>query len=212
MVEVRYPKNKDELKTGTYTSSLIMMFRDSAESKHKFMSNFYPCNVTLPKEEIELASGEIVRLPAIDFKSTEQAYMAWKTIDYKTRKKIAEMTPGDAKKFSHQDDFPIRPDYSNEGRLEAMRIVVEQKFSDRNPELRQRLLDTKNAALAEGNNWGDTFFGLDLTTGEGENHLGKILMYVRDNLRKEEGLEPVSEKASLSVEKRKNTFKNTFRF
>jgi hypothetical protein len=41
--------------------------------------------------------------------------------------------------------------------------------------------------LVEGNRWGDQFWGVDLRTGLGENHLGKILMKVRDELRSNRG-------------------------
>ena len=37
----------------------------------------------------------------------------------------------------------------------------------------------------EGNGWHDTFWGVDLKTGEGEKHLGRILMQVREELREE---------------------------
>ncbi len=41
------------------------------------------------------------------------------------------------------------------------------------------LLSTGLENLEEGNNWGDTFWGVDLATGRGENHLGRLLMLVR---------------------------------
>ena len=42
------------------------------------------------------------------------------------------------------------------------------------------LLDTGGAELIEGNTWGDTYWGV--CDGVGENHLGKLLMLVRDEL------------------------------
>ena len=44
---------------------------------------------------------------------------------------------------------------------------------------REKLLDTGNAELQEGNNWGDRYWGVDLKTGYGENRLGRIIMKVR---------------------------------
>lgn len=35
--------------------------------------------------------------------------------------------------------------------------------------------------LIEGNDWGDTFWGM--VDGEGENNLGKILMRVREEIK-----------------------------
>ena len=57
--------------------------------------------------------------------------------------------------------------------------VVARAWSD--PEYRQRLLDTGDRELIEGNTWGDRFWGV--CRGEGENKLGRILMRVRDELR-----------------------------
>ena len=44
------------------------------------------------------------------------------------------------------------------------------------------LVATGDAIVIEGNTWRDTYWGVDLKTGEGENHLGKILMRVRSEL------------------------------
>lgn len=46
---------------------------------------------------------------------------------------------------------------------------------------RVRLLATGSAELIEGNVWNDTFWGV--CRGRGQNHLGRILMEVRDGLR-----------------------------
>ena len=64
---------------------------------------------------------------------------------------------------------------------EIMEEVVRAKFSQ-NPELLQRLIDTGDRELTEGNRWHDTYWGVDLTTGQGENHLGIILMKLRAEL------------------------------
>ena len=50
---------------------------------------------------------------------------------------------------------------------------------------------TRDRVLIEGNDWGDTFWGM--TDGEGENHLGKILMRVRAELREAQNDKPNKE-------------------
>jgi predicted NAD-dependent protein-ADP-ribosyltransferase YbiA (DUF1768 family) len=45
------------------------------------------------------------------------------------------------------------------------------------------LLSTGDELLIEGNTWGDTYWGVDLKTGIGENKLGKILMKVREEIK-----------------------------
>jgi predicted NAD-dependent protein-ADP-ribosyltransferase YbiA (DUF1768 family) len=56
---------------------------------------------------------------------------------------------------------------------------VREKF--KNEELAQLLIDTDDHELIEGNWWHDYFWGV--CNGKGENHLGKILMDVREELK-----------------------------
>lgn len=66
-------------------------------------------------------------------------------------------------------------------KLDVMEACVRDKFT-RNADLRRRLLETGDAELVEGNTWGDRFWGV--CDGEGENHLGRVLIKVRGELRK----------------------------
>jgi predicted NAD-dependent protein-ADP-ribosyltransferase YbiA (DUF1768 family) len=59
-----------------------------------------------------------------------------------------------------------------------METLLRQKFA--HPELRAKLKETNDAELVEGNWWGDRFWGV--CRGEGENHLGKLLMKIRAEL------------------------------
>ena len=63
-----------------------------------------------------------------------------------------------------------------------MEEIVRAKFSQ-NEELKEQLLATGDAQLVEGNRWNDRYWGVDIRSGVGENHLGKILMKVRSELR-----------------------------
>lgn len=64
-----------------------------------------------------------------------------------------------------------------------MYVGVFEKFLQ-NPELRNRLIDTGNKILIEGNTWGDTYWGM--CNGNGLNKLGEILMIVREKMKKGE--------------------------
>lgn len=70
-------------------------------------------------------------------------------------------------------------------KVTVMEEIVRAKFTQ-NEDLKWRLLTTGDACLEEGNTWHDTFWGVDAKTGEGLNHLGRILMKVRDELRDKE--------------------------
>ena len=60
-------------------------------------------------------------------------------------------------------------------------VYKRQKFTQ-NEELGRLLLATGKSELIEGNSWNDTFWGVNLKTGEGRNELGKALMKVRAEL------------------------------
>ena len=64
-----------------------------------------------------------------------------------------------------------------------MEEIVRAKFSQ-NPKLKAELLATGEAQLIEGNTWNDRYWGVDVRSGIGKNHLGKILMKVRSELKK----------------------------
>lgn len=86
------------------------------------------------------------------------------------------------KRFWNGREDEYRDDWY-EIRVEIMLDLLRQKFA--HPELRQMLLDTGDAELLEGNNWGDVFWGVDQDTGEGQNWLGRLLMQVREEIRLE---------------------------
>ncbi len=131
----------------------------SFRGEYKFLSNFYPCN-----------------MPEV-CPTAEHFYQSLKTTDKKWRERIkAATTPGKAKRLGRQ--APLKAGW-NEDRLEAMWATVWLKFIHQ--DLRYKLIQTGDRELVEGNNWGDTFWGV--CNGVGENHLGKILMNVRQELK-----------------------------
>lgn len=89
------------------------------------------------------------------------------------------MTPGQAKRIGQK--VRMRSDW-DKAKLHVMYDLVSAKFHD-HPELARKLLATGDTELVEGNNWGDTYWGM--VNGVGENNLGKILMRVRAELRAE---------------------------
>jgi len=100
----------------------------------------------------------------------------------RSRKRIRDAdTPYLAKKRGRSVN--IREDWE-EVKVDIMRKGLKAKFTQ-NESLKQKLLKTGDAYLEEGNDWGDTFWGVDLDTGKGQNHLGKMLMKLRDDLRNE---------------------------
>lgn len=134
---------------------------NSFSDEYRFLSNFWPARV---------------RLGRLDFPSVENAYQAAKTIKIKERRKFTCCTAVRAKRLG--EALKIRSDW-DAIKLPIMEKLVRQKFTY-SLFLKNKLVNTGNAELIEGNWWNDTFWGV--CRGKGANHLGKILMQVRASL------------------------------
>lgn len=136
---------------------------NSFQGECRFLSNFWMCPV--------LFDG-------INYPSSEHAYQAAKTLSTRMRLHVAQLTsPGQAKRAGRS--FNVRDDWE-QIKFSAMMLIVLKKFLS-NPELLSKLLATGNVTLIEGNTWGDTYWGV--CDGKGYNHLGQILMLVRDHAK-----------------------------
>lgn len=139
-----------------------MLIIDRFDKEYRFLSNFWPCKI---------------QWDGLEFPSVENAYQARKTGDPHMRWRFTQFSPGAAKRTG--SDL-ILPDNWESIKWWHMRDLVKHKFVD-HPALKRQLIETGNATLIEGNQWGDTYWGV--CNGIGENHLGKILMMVRETLR-----------------------------
>lgn len=112
----------------------------------------------------------------LKFDSVECFYVAMKSTDVVERAKIAKMNPYEAKKYGRT--LKLREDW-DAIKLGVMRYGLKKKFLQ--PKFKELLLATGDKELIEGNTWGDTFWGV--CNGVGENHLGKLLMEIREQLK-----------------------------
>ena len=118
----------------------------------------------------------------LSFVSNEHFYQAMKfSRDSFHRKEVSSHPSKGLKKYVNSSKSEWRKDW-DDIKLEVMLYGLRYKFSEHNPTLRQKLIDTKGIELVEFNWWNDKFFGVCLKTGEGENHLGKLLMQVRGEI------------------------------
>jgi ribA/ribD-fused uncharacterized protein len=137
---------------------------DSFQGEYRFLSNFWPA---------------VVEYEGITYPSVEHAYQAAKTLDRNERRRIAAIVePDDAKRAGRA--LPNQRKDWEQVKLRVMEDCVRYKFMH-HAELREKLLATGDAELIEGNTWNDRYWGV--CEGQGENHLGKILMKVRTELR-----------------------------
>lgn len=122
----------------------------------------------------------------VTYPCVENAYQAAKTLDQVQRQQFVGATAGAAKRMGRS--LTVRPDW-DAVKLQVMEDLLRQKFADE--ALRQRLMATGSAELVEGNWWGDTFWGVHmfgkdgpatypLAKPRGENHLGRLLMRIRE--------------------------------
>lgn len=139
---------------------------------YRFLSNFY----------INSDKSDLCKIEKYNYMSVEHYYQAMKFNDPKIRKQIREaFSPFLAKKIAHKNEALIRKDWDNI-KLDIMEKGVRAKFMQ-NEYLKKKLLQTGNVCLEEGNTWNDLFWGKSLKTGKGQNHLGKILMKVRQEIK-----------------------------
>jgi ribA/ribD-fused uncharacterized protein len=144
---------------------------DSFRGEYYFLSNY----LTLPIPMV---------YKKITYKTSEAAYQASKTNDVSKKLQIANArTPGESKRLGRS--LRIYKGFEDE-KYDIMTEIVEIKF-DTNPSLKQKLLDTGDSELIEGNEWGDVRFGMVKDKNgiwKGENNLGRILMSLRDKYNK----------------------------
>ena len=135
---------------------------DSFHGEYAFLSTYYDSPIFYD---------------GILYPTVEHAFQAAKTTVFIQRIIIAnKKTPGQAKCAGRK--VTLRDNW-DDIKLYIMKELIILKFT--NPKLKSALLNTKDAELIERNTWNDTYWGI--CNGIGENHLGKILMEVREMLR-----------------------------
>ena len=113
------------------------------------------------------------------YPSTENFYQAMKYKSQLSRNLISTLKPHEAKKYSRNN--LMTNEKFEERKLDIMLYAQRKKYSQE--PFKSKLLSTGDCLLEEGNWWGDKFWGVDIKTREGENHLGKIIMQVREELK-----------------------------
>lgn len=141
---------------------------------YSFLSNMYPC---------------LVKYNGIVYTCSEAAYQAAKSLDPTVPIEFCSMSGPVSKRRGRQ--LKLREDW-DDIKLTVMEEILRAKFSHK--EMADLLLSTGDAFLLEGNTWHDNFWGNcrcdKCASINGQNHLGGLLMKIREELRnsdKQEG-------------------------
>lgn len=142
------------------------------KNEYDFLSNMYPCDVAYK---------------GITYKCSEAAFQAQKYKSEEIKKEFAEYDGKQAKWHGGpRGDHRLTKDevYAwNDKRISIMEEVVKAKF-EQNEDLKKKLIETDNVKIYEGRAFRpDKFWGINVKTMEGENHLGKILMNLRESFK-----------------------------
>jgi ribA/ribD-fused uncharacterized protein len=135
--------------------------------EYQWLSNMVACKVTYD---------------GIEYPSSEHAYQSAKSDDMEWKSLCAnkQIPSKKIKVESRKVDIVYNWD---DIKLEVMEGCLRSKFS-KNP-FRAMLEATGEQLIEEGNSWSDTFWGVDLKTGKGDNNLGKLIMKIRKENRNE---------------------------
>lgn len=157
--------NLDGARCGKHEDIAIPQPVAEEVSDDAFLSNDFPCRIEL--------DGEV-------FGSASQAYLYFMCKEQDDREKVlAAASPSEAQ--AAVVGAPVRDGWYFSGSLDAMKDVVEAKFTQ-NPELAAKLAASDDNTLTYKNGGQGKFWSVDANTGEGENHLGKILMLVKEHI------------------------------
>lgn len=150
-----------------FDTSIITSF----SGEYSFLSNFYPAPTPFDN---------------VLWPTSEHAYVAAKTTCQNERAKLQQiLLPGKAKRYGRT--VTLRPDWAHV-KLAMMEDIVNAKFTH-NPELAEKLVATDPKLIMEGNQWHDNFFGKcrcqNCHGRKFYNHLGRILMNIRKNIKRQ---------------------------
>ena len=136
------------------------------KGEKRFLSNMYACNIIYKGKE---------------YGSSEHIYQAMKSENLEYQEYIRGLDePKSTKKEADRllgEMYELRENW-DEVKLKLMEEILYLKFTQ-NLDLQEKLLSIKGH-IEEKNSWGDTFWGT--SDGVGQNHLGRLLMKIRDRV------------------------------
>jgi len=138
-----------------------------------WLSNMFPCKIT-----VSGITHLDQRLQQTEWSCSEAIYQASKFKSAEIQEQFIPLNGFKAKSLAKTFKTLIRPDWESI-KLSIMEQLVATKF-DQHPSLRNRLLATRDTQLIEDASWEEySYWGIGRKGGE--NHMGRILMKLRDS-------------------------------
>lgn len=135
------------------------------QGEYRWLSNFWPVNI---------------ELDGIIYPSVEHAFMSSKSNDEEWKRYCSNVKHSPASVKYKSRYIKVLPTW-NSSKIEIMKHCLIQKYNQE--WFRTKLLETENKYLQEGNMWSDKYWGVCLKTNKGSNHLGILIMEIRDSLK-----------------------------
>jgi len=132
--------------------------------EYRWLSNFWSCVVTLD---------------GIPYPTIENAYQAAKTMNNIERIPFQYISPFHAKSMGRKISLRLDWDFV---KPHIMKSLLIEKFEQE--EFREKLINTDNSPIIEGNTWGDVYWGV--CDGKGKNLLGIMIMDIRADIHNEQ--------------------------
>lgn len=146
--------------TNELNSFISSFLQEEVIVKDTPLSNMYPCKI---------------KLNDLTFLSSESLYQALKCPS--RLNEFTSLNGYQAKRLGKT--VQLLPNWE-EIKLQVMEEILYMKFTQ-NQELKEYLLSTGSKLIIERNEWRDSYWGV--YKGYGHNHLGRLLMKIREELR-----------------------------
>lgn len=117
-----------------------------------------------------------IKFRGITYRNAEACFQAQKCSTDEEKMMFVNLTGAEAKKLGRK--VKINTAEWESIKLGLMLSIIQAKYEQCKPF--RATLAYCEGGIYEGNDHGDTYWGIDAKTGKGDNHLGRIMMYVRD--------------------------------
>ena len=171
LIDEGQPSHNESTTVPEYPPGTQIIEFTSATKEYKEFTTYFPVKLTINDKV---------------WATVEHYFQAMKFPDNAEFQERLRLTgkPAEVKRLAKTMEQTQRPDW-NTHRDEVMYVALREKFSDKHPELKAKLLSTGNAVIRDGSPQ-DNYWGIGRSK-KGKNRLGVLLMKVRDELIAESG-------------------------